>query len=157
VFSKHTQKRDDGSHAHNISKIEEAIDMMSSAVVIEFDHEKGLRNRATSGESIDTSSHNDADDFVSCRTDQTTVRASNVRRVTVSGIGFDGENQSIWEKGAKTPMPFLVVLNRTRVSHTISLVVFHLLQLTPTMDPNQETAGVLNETCTALKARLFVI
>jgi hypothetical protein len=93
--------------------------MMSSAVVIEFDHEKGLRNRAASGESIDNSSHNDADDFVSCRTDQTTVPSSNVRRVTVSGMGFDGENQSIWEKGAKTPMPLLVVLKRTRVSHTI--------------------------------------
>jgi hypothetical protein len=38
-----------------------------------------------------------------------------------------------------------------------SLVVFHLLQLTPTRDPNQEITGMSNETCTALKARVFVV
>jgi hypothetical protein len=58
--------------------------MISSAVVIDWDHQECLRNYAASGDSVDENCRSDIDDSLSCRTDQTTVQASNVRRVTVS-------------------------------------------------------------------------
>lgn len=115
------QKRDDERVLRvQPSKTRKAVDMMSSAVVVDSGDLECLRSRTDSECSTDDSrhSHND-DDAFSCRTDQTTVRASNVRRVSVSGMGFDGEKHR--EKRAKTPMPDLVVLKRTQESHLLSL------------------------------------
>jgi hypothetical protein len=62
------------------------IEMRSNAVARDPVHqEQGLTYRTSSGDSIDNSNI-DVDDSFTCRTDLTTVRTSNARRVTVSDV-----------------------------------------------------------------------
>jgi hypothetical protein len=60
--------------------------MSSHAVARYPDHqEKDLTERSASGDSIECT-YSDVDDSFTCRTDRTTVRTSNARRVTVSKL-----------------------------------------------------------------------